>query len=146
VRLFSSEEDWSCKVSLRFEVDVNGDPLSNIDVVPFGETITDPLEVQQRLIQAQRAVLNPNKPLDTFLSDRKEPGLPDEVQFSENFICIEVNGQGFRDLSLVDVPGLIANVGENEHEGNIELIRKLAKKVISKPNCVILSCITMSGE
>jgi len=69
-----------------------------------------------------------------------------EVQFSENVICIDVKGKNVRDLAVVDLPGLIANVGENEDERNIELIKNLAKKEIAKENCIILLCITMNGE
>lgn len=69
-----------------------------------------------------------------------------EVQFSENVICIEVKGKNVRDLSVVDLPGLIANVGENEDARNIDLIKNLAKKEIAKENCIILLCVTMSGK
>lgn len=69
-----------------------------------------------------------------------------EVQFSENVICIDVKGKGLRDLSVIDLPGIIANVGEHEDEGNIDLIRNLAKKEIMRENCVILLCISMNGE
>lgn len=159
VRLWRKEKDWSCKVSLRFEKDANGAKLDNLRIVPFGDPITDPSKVQHRLIQAQKAILNPNKPVESFLtvekSGSKQNGVKEavseasdanEVQFSENIICIDVEGNNVRDLAVVDLPGLIANVGENEDPRNIDLIKNLARKEIVKENCVILLCVTMSGE
>lgn len=123
----------------------------------FGEPITDPGKVQERLLQAQKAILNPSKPSKSFLHDKTTPlkeGVDDaevvkgedEVHFSENVICIKVTSKDVRDLSVVDLPGLIANVGEKEDKRNIGLIKKLAMDTIKKEDCIILSCITMSGE
>jgi hypothetical protein len=151
VRLFQRDEDWNCKISLRFENDVDGMPLDDVSVVPFGDLISDPLQVQHRLIQAQRAILNPTKPVDSFLKeDTKSAGegesVANEVQFSENVICIDVQGRNVRDLSLMDLPGLIANVGEKEDKGNIDLVKNSIVKAISKPNCVILLVVSMECE
>lgn len=159
MRLWRKEKDWSCKVSLRFEKDANGEKLGKCLTVPFGEPITDPSKVQHRLIQAQKAILNPNKPVESFLtiekSGTKQNGINEEVngakdanevQFSENIICIDVEANNVRDLAVVDLPGLITNVGEKEDPRSIDLIKNLAKKEITKENCVILLCVTMGGK
>lgn len=142
-------------MSLRFDKDANGNRLSQSRNVPFGGTITDPSKVQQRLVQAQRAILNPNQSPQSFLQEKEtaikseedgETKVVNELQFSENVICIEVRGNNVRDLAVVDLPGLIANVGENEDERNIDLIKNLAKNEIAKEDCIILLCVTMSGK
>ena len=146
-----------CTVSLRIEKDRDGNRLDKVRVVPFGLPITDSSKVQLRLLQAQRAILNPTMAPESFLQvmdaatkaengDGEDVKAVNEVQFSENVICIDVKGKNVRDLAVVDLPGLIANVGENEDERNIELIKNLAKKEIAKENCIILLCITMNGE
>lgn len=145
VRLFSSDCDWVCNISLRFDKGIHSGKQDNVRVVPFGKPIMDPSKVQSRLIQAQRAILNPNKSLDLFLND-STCEVKDEVQFSESIICIDVKGRDVRDLSVVDLPGIIFNVGEGEDDRNPKLIRSLAKKEISRDNCVVLLCITMKGE
>ncbi|UZJ57500.1 hypothetical protein CBS101457_006820 [Exobasidium rhododendri] len=152
VRLFQRDEDWNCKISLRFEHDKDGKPLNDVVIVPFGDAITDSDQVQHRLIQAQKAILNPAKPVESFLAEDgkavegNNSTIPNEIQFSENVICIDVKGRNVRDLSLMDLPGLIANVGENENKGNIDLVKNSIVKAIKKPNCVILLVITMSED
>lgn len=139
-------------MSLRFEKDIEGNALDQVQTEQFGDEIKDPDQVQHRLKQAQRAILNPNKPLEEFLLERNDPSntkiddtVGNEIQFSENVICIEIKGKT-RDLSVVDLPGLIANVADDENVENINLIERLAIREISKPESVVLLCVTMSGE
>ncbi len=98
---------WSCKIVLRFTVDVHGNPLSDVRRVDFGETLHDKAEVQKMLRRAQRAILRPSI-IDhrLFLDDSDEdlPGHPAQ-SFSANCVCVEVQGPDVPDLYFYDLPG-----------------------------------------
>ena len=84
-------------MSLRIEKDAKGERLDKVRVIPFGGPITDHSKVQARLLQAQRAILNPTKSSESFLQEgeaaSQDVKVVNEVQFSENVICIDVKGK-----------------------------------------------------
>ncbi|PWN54041.1 P-loop containing nucleoside triphosphate hydrolase protein [Violaceomyces palustris] len=106
VRLTPSNEDWRCKVFLRFSKNSDGSFRSTVVEQPFGEVMHDPSEVEERLRRAQLAILNPSKPADSFLAhdyNIVNPPKP-EVSFSDNCVCIDVSGPDLTNLSFVDLP------------------------------------------
>lgn len=89
--------------------------------------------------------MNPSKNPLSFL-DKAYDGQGNEIGFSENAIYIEVRGRNLVDLSLIDLPGIISNPGEAEKETSVDLIKDLVRKTISRPNCLILTTITMADD
>jgi hypothetical protein len=75
--------------------------------IPFGPSITDKSEVEDRIRRAQLAILNPNKAAADFLGSlgEKDRGEPNEVSFSSDLISVRISGQEVDDLSFVDLPG-----------------------------------------
>lgn len=132
-------------MSLRREKTIDGRPQKDVQVVPFGPPITDASQVQRRLLLAQRAILNPSRSVEEILQSNQEDDRPvrNEVDFSESVICIDVKGKNVRDLAVVDLPGLIGN---DKDDNNVDLVLNLARRAISKKDCIILCCISMNGE
>lgn len=64
--------------------------------------------------------------------------------FTRNRVSIEVSGAEVPvDIAFIDLPGLTANGGQEFADP--ELIREIVLEVITKPTCLILSCLTMAG-
>jgi hypothetical protein len=158
---------WSCTIVLRFLEDSSGRPLDQMREVPFGPTLYDKAEVEKVLRRAQRAILRPTliHP-SVFLndSDLTTSGHP-ALTFSANCVCLRVAGPEVPDLYFYDLPGpysiiksdgyrlispdlsgIIVNVGDGGNEGDIKLVEKLARKYISKPNCIVLLVISCESE
>ena len=57
-----------------------------------------------RIRQAQQALLNPDMPMEMFLSSRGM-SKPNALRFTRNSIVVEIKGQGVEDLAFVDLPG-----------------------------------------
>ncbi|KAI9508373.1 hypothetical protein F5148DRAFT_979877, partial [Russula earlei] len=55
-------------------------------------------------------------------------------------------GPEYSDISFVDLPGLIRTVGTSGNRDNIQLIEDLARRYISKQNCIILMTITCETD
>jgi hypothetical protein len=136
-------------VSLRFSTDHNGNRLPTTRTVTFGQTITDKPEVTDRIKRAQRAILSPSVPPDSFLTG---DGIDTESEFpfSYNCIILHISGPDMTDLNFIDLPGSFPDIiscifnpmctglfsgGRNE---DIDLIRNLAVSYIEKPSCLIL--------
>lgn len=98
-------EVWSCKISLRFNFDRTGHPLSVVRDIPFGATLHNADDVEKMLRRAQRAILRPDLDPTLFLddSDLHVFGVP--MTFSRNCVCIQVSGPNVSDLYFYDLPG-----------------------------------------
>ena len=98
---------WSCDISLRFTVDSQGRTLPQMRTVAFSETLYDKSQVQDRLRQAQRAILRPTI-LDhkLFLNNTDlQIQDPPALSFSANCVCVDVQGPDVPDLYFYDLPG-----------------------------------------
>ena len=105
-RLSYSDLPWRCRVVLSKIVDEHGQALGIAENIPFGTTITEKKDVEERIRRAQRAILNPSVNTDTFLSGPDEdPAVGNELSFSKNSVCLELNGPDLTDLSFCDLPG-----------------------------------------
>ncbi|KAG8988902.1 hypothetical protein FRB94_010068 [Tulasnella sp. JGI-2019a] len=142
-------ETWSCKVVLRFRVDVSGKSLATPRDVSFGPVLSedDKDKVETRLRRAQKAILHPTMDPMAFLSD-SDPDTSGyaEQTFSQNCVCIRVAGPDVPDLYFYDLPGIIANVSDGGNEGDIVLVEKLAKSFIQRPNCIVLLVISCETD
>lgn len=100
----SSSAPWRAVVSIRRIVDNNGKPLDRQTLTPFGTPISDRTDVEMRIRQAQQALLNPDMPMEMFLTSRGM-SKPSALRFTRNSIVVEIKGQGVDDLAFVDLPG-----------------------------------------
>ena len=98
IRLRSSPDPWSCRVSLRFETDAENRPIETIREIPFGPSSEDPDEVEGLLRRTQLAILNPYiKDKEFFVklsdeevcqakSDARPERLRKQLSFSTNLV------------------------------------------------------------
>ncbi|TRM59249.1 P-loop containing nucleoside triphosphate hydrolase protein [Schizophyllum amplum] len=147
--LSRSSSPWQCIVTLRFWTDSKGQALAVPRSVSFGTAILERHLVEERIRRAQRAILNPNIPVDHFLADgydADEPATVEQLTFSKNCIELKISGPDVADLSFCDLPGLIASVGRSGNTNDIQLVEGLCKSYIEKPSCVILLTVTCETD
>lgn len=140
----SSDGQWSCTVTLRFISESDGRDLGQPHHEQFGDKIFDRSLVEDRVRRAQNAILNPHTNSQEFLVGAPDQGHGPELTFSRNIVSLSITGPDLTDLSFVDLPGLIQNVGTRGKESDIHLITKLVEWYICKPTCIIL--LTMNCE
>ncbi|CAL1711881.1 unnamed protein product [Somion occarium] len=145
-RLTRSSEPWQCTVSLRFITDAGGQPLQQVKNENFGDTIFDKVEVEERLRRAQRAILNPTTNVRQFLEGADEDPFDRELSFSKNCVTLQISGPDVADLSFVDLPGLIASVGNGGSDSDIELVEDLVRSYIERPSCIILLTVACETD
>ncbi|KAL4066184.1 P-loop containing nucleoside triphosphate hydrolase protein [Scleroderma citrinum] len=142
-KLTRSDAPWSCVVKLHFHTDIRGEAIAP-RIEGFGDAIFDKSEVEERIRHAQRAILNPSTSPEIFLSGTIVQD--NETSFSRNYISLEISGQELEDLSFVDLPGLIASVGQHGRVDDIELVRKLVVSYIERESCVILLTVACETD
>jgi GTPase SAR1 family protein len=128
VSLFQSEEQpWTCKVSLKFERNV--DAGREFKVVEF-KTTHNREEVEDILSLAQIAILNPTRDPAEFrdinlVSFEKSAT---QAKFSEDTVLVEIVGAAV-DVTFIDLPGIISST---------ESVRQTAVTVlITRPRTLI---------
>lgn len=146
-KLTRSPKPWQCTVSLRFITDPNGQPLGQPRIDRFGDTITEPSLVEERVRRAQRAILNPTVIYKTFLTGDDED-FHDELTltFSTNTVILDISGPDVEDLAFCDLPGIIATASGTSKTSDIELIRSLVTSYIKKPSCLILLTVACETD
>lgn len=136
-RMVYSPADWTCRISLRYEVDAYGRDLPDVLKVQSGKIITSPSEVEQRIRQAQlmRPYLNPDVCLDD--SDKGISPFESILSFSVNCVCVEISRPEVQFLRLgryvalpvierlSSAPGIIANVKKDKARTTSHLFRSL---------------------
>lgn len=161
-RLSSSDKDWSCQISIRWEFMKDGRREDQVIEKPFGHLITDKNQVELILRQAQSAVLNPDADSRHFLQMDTEAlqafhAKGSSLQFSRNTVCVDLEGPGLTDLSFIDLPGsyisvflaslpnMISGIIQNADDDMIKLVEDLVVSHI-KGNCLILVALPMTGS
>ncbi|KAI6014082.1 hypothetical protein PISMIDRAFT_212315 [Pisolithus microcarpus 441] len=142
-RLTHTESDWTCVVKLHLNTDERGSPIKP-RVLPFGGPLTSKSEVEERIKRAQRAILNPKTPSETFLGGATVD--ENETSFSRNYVSLDISGRDLADLSFVDLPGLIASVGQSGRVQDIELVKNLVISYIERPSCLILLTVACETD
>lgn len=142
-RLTHTESDWTCVVKLHLNTDERGSPIKP-HVIPFGGALTSKSEVEERIRRAQRAILNPNTDPESFL--RGATVDENETSFSRNYVSLDISGRDLADLSFVDLPGLIASVGQSGRVHDIELVKNLVISYIERPSCLILLTVACETD
>ncbi|KXN93011.1 Interferon-induced GTP-binding protein Mx [Leucoagaricus sp. SymC.cos] len=151
-RLSHSSSPWKCTVSLRITTDSQGQPLGQARNEVFGDPIFDKKDVEDRIRRAQLAILNPQKPAKSFLSDTDDftflngTNEGGSLTFSTNCVSLAISGPGVADLSFVDLPGLIASIGRGGNSGDIKLVEGLVTTYIKKSNCIILLTVACETD
>lgn len=105
-RLSHSPNAWQCQVSIRWEFKEDGCREDEVREVPFGPVITSKTNLELVLRQAQAAVLNPQRAPSKWLKTQPD-GLtgPWKRTFSNNTVCVDLQGPELTDLAFVDLPG-----------------------------------------
>ncbi|TFY83223.1 hypothetical protein EWM64_g785 [Hericium alpestre] len=108
--------------------------------------ITNPLQVEERIRRAQAAILTPDESPESFLN-KSIRDLTPAATFSANLVSLDIRGPSIQEeLSFIDLPGLIRNVGSSGNAGDITLIENLVKSYIVKPSCIILLTIACETD
>lgn len=107
--------------------------------------------VEQTIRRAQLALLNPSVDAARFETyevpaepQEKPLGSTQELAFSNDVVCLNIEGPDVTDLTVIDLPGIISSVGQNEDPMNIALVENMIMSYIKK-ECLILLCTTMRG-
>ena len=79
--------------------------LGQMRETKFGPTIYDRSEVEDRLRNAQLAILNPATFYERFLGGYIPPDGESQLSFSRNYISVRISGPNVADLSFCDLPG-----------------------------------------
>ncbi|KAI0262180.1 P-loop containing nucleoside triphosphate hydrolase protein [Gloeopeniophorella convolvens] len=146
-RLTRADGPWTCVVSLRHVTTLDrGSTSVSQPKVTFGDAITEKAQLEDRILRAQLAILNPSRPSSSFLDPGADLASPPELSFSPDIVCLEITGPEYHDISFVDLPGLIRTVGTSGDRENIQLIENLAISYIKKENSIILVTITCETD
>ena len=124
INLKLSDSDWSCTVYLQLKYLYDGaakktgasraKPLGPWVLQEHEQTIelkttTSKDEIVEMIRCAQRAALNPkDSPKEVFVSSDKPRY--DQVPFSPNVVRVDISGRKLTNLSLYDLPGIVAQV------------------------------------
>eukprot|EP01083_Nonionella_stella_P035927 98012_1 len=130
---------WQCQVKLRWEHDdLHNRPLGagEIRTENFESMIYEKGQVDSVVTRAQTALLNP--------SGRKMG--QNELKFSRNVVCIDIQGPGVGNLSIIDLPGMIQAADKREDEKYIHLIRDMVMGYISKEDAIIAMVISCKDD
>ncbi|KAI5117954.1 hypothetical protein M0805_004719 [Coniferiporia weirii] len=136
---------WQCTVTLSRRRDLQGNLLGRPINEDFGSAMEHPNEVEERLKRAQLAILNPSQPPDVFL--RGQSVEKSELSFSDNCVSVKIQGPKESNLSLCDLPGIIASISKKSgKESDIKMVEDLVESYIKKPNCLILLTTTCEAD
>ncbi|KAF7319138.1 hypothetical protein HMN09_00250200 [Mycena chlorophos] len=144
-RLSSSEDPWSCRISIRHEFDAAGKPLREVAEVHFCN-VKRKDDVELALRRAQFAVLNPHvDPAGVAKMSAAElkDGVPGgrTLEFSRNVIVVAVEGPELTDLVFLDLPGVIQNAEKHV----VEMVENMVKSHIGG-NSLILVALPMTDD
>ncbi|KAG9127030.1 hypothetical protein FRC07_000957 [Ceratobasidium sp. 392] len=138
-----AEHEWKAQVLLKIEIEDRGKSRWG-DEIEFGDVIVDPELIEERIKQAQLAVLHPSTDPTVFLRGNLGPG--DGLSFTRNRVIVKISGRELADLSFVDLPGIIANTADQRNTGDIELVQKLISSYMRKKSTINLIVITCESD
>ncbi|KAK7023329.1 P-loop containing nucleoside triphosphate hydrolase protein [Favolaschia claudopus] len=97
----------------------------------FDQNLSDLDKIRDAIAAAQDKILGPSP------TDAPTPGSRTHT-FSENCVSVVARGPNMHDLYFYDIPGVIHEVADGEDPAQIDLIKRLVKKYVSKPDCIVL--------
>ena len=98
-------EEWSCRVFLRRMTTSGGQSAFGQTKEQFGDPVTDKNLLEDLVLRAQLAILNPSLPSEAFLRPDVNLNGRSELSFTPNIVCLEITGPEYTDISFVDLPG-----------------------------------------
>jgi hypothetical protein len=108
--------------------------------------------VENALIRAQAAILNPDLDPADFLESGKRSikqlrsANGSTVKFSPNVVHMDISGPGLPNLAFVDLPGIIEAPEDPEEEYLVPLIKNLVRSYLRNDDCLVLLAMPMSGD
>ena len=111
-RLAHSDGPWQCQVKLRRNEETQDGRATR--EVPFGPLLYDKAELEEMLRRAQLAILNPSLPAGDLVDfetkslapREKPPGSARQLAFSNDVVCLDLQGPDVTDLAFIDLPGI----------------------------------------
>jgi len=98
--------EWSCSIFLRRVSTSDGQSAFGQIKEPFGDPITNRRLLENLVLRAQLAILNPSTHSQTFLDPDVNLSGPSELSFTPDIVCLEITGPDYTDISFVDLPGM----------------------------------------
>ena len=165
----SPSDTWSCTVSLyeyyHFSNDARRAPTKSNLFPPWREnedqglairhfkTVSDKSELEEVLLWAQVALLNPSQDYHAFIpgtgtiaQNGLKIGHKHEADFSPNIVAIEISGPRLPALSFYDLPGIFLSAATVEEQYLIKVFENLADKYIKRENALIILAMTMASD
>lgn len=66
--------------------------------------------------------------------------------FARDVLSIEIEGPSRPQLTLVDIPGLIANATKGVTDADVEMVAEITDHYISQPRTIYLAVIAATNE
>ncbi|KAA8644324.1 hypothetical protein EYZ11_001637 [Aspergillus tanneri] len=110
-------------------------------------TLSDKCFVQDAIMWAQVAILNPSQPSIDYVPGRNaDASMNCQVKFSPNVVRLDISAPSFPNLSFYDLPGVISQAEFDEERYLVSLVENLAKEYISQENCIVLLTLPMTDD
>jgi hypothetical protein len=165
----SPADTWSCTVSLHeyynFSNDARRNPTKSQPFPPWRQkeeqnltihqfkTVSDKSELEEVLLWAQIALLNPSQDYHAFIpgsgtiaQNGFDIGHRHEADFSPNIVSIAISGPRLPALSFYDLPGIFVSAGTKEEQYLVKVFENLAAKYINHENALIIKAMTMASD
>lgn len=165
----SPANTWSCTVSLHEYYHFSNDTRrASTKFQPFPpwkenedgsltirhfKTVSDKSELEEVLLWAQIALLNPSQDYHAFVpgtgalaQNGLRNGQNHEADFSPNIVAIEIAGPRLPALSFYDLPGIFVSAATKEEQYLIKVFERLADKYIKHENALIILAMTMASD
>ncbi|KAJ7604371.1 P-loop containing nucleoside triphosphate hydrolase protein, partial [Mycena polygramma] len=104
-------------------------------IVEFKSNLSDLDEIRDAIIDAQKSIINRNSAVAVTPRDGART-------FSEDCVSVHARGPKLPDLHFYDIPGVIEDVRDGQNPDQIDLIKRLVRKYVAKPNCIVLLIIS----
>jgi len=129
VRMVKQNCAWVATISVRFEWDdVKNRSLREMVEKVIGKT-NIVSEVEALVSKAQNAILRNGR-----------------LKFSRNLVVVSIRGRECKNLTIVDLPGLIFATESARDQKYIQLVQNLVEDQIRKPNTLIAACVSAKDD
>ncbi|CAI2163221.1 966_t:CDS:2 [Funneliformis geosporum] len=138
IHMIQSEEPIR-KITLRYVEDRNHMEITPREVEFADLTNSYRSDIERKLRDAQRYAQNPSiKDIKTRLPEPNH----DELPFTKNAVCLIIGGPAqYYNISLVDLPGFVRNVENNE-----KFIISLVKEYINRDSAILIPIIQATAD
>lgn len=116
-----------------------------MDIFEFA-TVLQREELEDTLCRAQLAILNPDTDPASFRSVENPHLLSQAVDFSPNFVSLEIAGADLPELSLLDLPGAINTMEDEDRQYLVDFVGKLLTNSIEKDKALVLLACAVNSD